>query len=66
MIRIETKMKVMMVIILTILFFLSMWIVSDTRLFIGLMVFATFIRYEDRVKRTWHDYDILTRKNHNG
>ncbi|NHZ85228.1 MAG: hypothetical protein GWP19_05035 [Planctomycetia bacterium] len=57
--KFETKMKVMMIVMLTALFFLSMWIISDTRLFIGLMVFATFIRYEDRVKKTWHDYDIL-------
>ena len=60
--RIEIKMKVMMIIMLNFLFFLSMWIISDTRLFIGLMVFATFIRYEDRVKRTWHDYDIIHKK----
>ncbi len=57
--HIKTKTKVMMVVMQTFLFFLSMWIISDTRLFIGLMIFATYLRYEDRVKRTWHDYDIL-------
>ncbi len=62
----ETKMKTMMIAMLTFLFFLSMWTISDTRLFIGLMIFATFIRYEDRVKKTWHDYDILIKRNHNG
>ena len=62
--RIETKMKVAMIVTLTVLFFLSMWIISDTRLFIGLMVFATYLRYEDKVKKTWHDYDIITRKKH--
>ena len=45
--RFETKMRTMMIVMLTILFFLSMWIISDTRLFIGLMVFATYLRYED-------------------
>ncbi len=57
--KLEKKLKIMKIAALTILFILSMWIISDTRLFIGLMMFAAFIRYEDKVKETWHDYDNL-------
>ena len=53
----STKYKIMKIVMLSFLFFLSMWIIHDTRLFIGLMIFATYLRYEDKVKASWEEWD---------
>ena len=60
-----TKKELMQILLVLFLFFLSMWIISDTRLFIGLMVYVTCIRYEDRIKKEWDGLKIEDNNDNN-
>ncbi len=47
--KLKIKTLIMQLGITLSILFLSMWLISDTRIFIGLMVFGMMMNYENRI-----------------